>query len=56
MVYSKPGYCQCGCEIWIEYLWTGKAWIPRFLDQNNEEILQCPSCGKDLDEDDMESI
>ena len=29
MINSKLGYCICGYEVWIEYLWNGKEWIQR---------------------------
>ena len=56
MVQDKPGYCRCGYEIWVEYLWTGETWTYRFYDANHQEIDKCPVCGKTLHEDDLESI
>ena len=54
-VYNNVGYCQCGCEIWVEYLLSGNQWIYRFSDQNIQEITHCPNCGKELNEDDLGS-
>jgi len=55
-IYSKVGYCKCGDEIWIEFIPSGDQWIFRFFDLNHNEITKCPSCGKDLKEDDLESM
>ncbi|UCG13125.1 MAG: hypothetical protein JSU72_01120 [Deltaproteobacteria bacterium] len=55
MVYNKLGYCNCGFEVWIEYLWNGKEWTHRFSDLNVQEITQCPDCGEELREDDLEA-
>ncbi len=55
MIYSHDGYCVCGCEVWIEYIRKGNEWVPRFTDQEMNEIQHCPDCGKDLDEDDLAS-
>lgn len=55
MVYSSVGYCQCGHEVWIEYLWDGTEWKHRFSDQNHQETETCPSCGRELREDALES-
>ena len=55
MVYSKPGYCQCGYEIWVEFLWNGQEWIYRFSDVNLQEITQCPDCEALIREDDLDS-
>ena len=51
----KPGYCSCGYEVWIEYLWNGQSWACRFLDIEHREIEHCPDCGQALVEDDLES-
>lgn len=56
MVYSNPGYCQCGYEVWIEFLWNGEEWTHRFHDSENQEITDCPACGRLLREDDLESL
>ncbi len=56
LVYSSPGYCRCGEEVWIEYLWNGKAWGNRFHDAEHGEIDHCPSCGTKLEEEELESI
>jgi transcription elongation factor Elf1 len=56
MVYSSVGYCECGYEVWIEYLWNGKEWYQRFFDVNHHEIETCRECGKELKEDDLESL
>lgn len=56
MVYSSVGYCHCGEEIWIEYLWNGQQWIPRFQDEKHEEISHCPKCGRELEEDELDSL
>gem|GEM_PF-908924 len=56
MVYSYVGYCQCGYEVWIEYLRYGTGWFHRFFDSNHQEISKCPDCGKVLNEDDLESL
>ena len=55
MVNIKPGYCECGYEVWIEYLRQGDEWTCRYLDINHQEILCCPDCDKELVEDDLES-
>lgn len=55
-IYSNPGYCQCGHEIWIEYLPSGNHWIYRFFDLNHREIDECPGCGSVLREDDLASM
>ena len=55
-IYSKVGYCQCGDEIWIEFLPRGNKWICRFFDLNHKDITECPNCGKDLKEDNLESM
>ncbi|MEE8479982.1 MAG: hypothetical protein V3T59_01950 [Desulfobacterales bacterium] len=55
-IYSNVGYCPCGCEIWIEYLSGGNKWICRFFDLNHKEITECPDCGNELKEDELESM
>lgn len=55
MVYSCVGYCKCGHEIWIEYLWNGANWKPRFSDDGHGELEYCPQCGVRLNEDGLES-
>ena len=55
-IYSKVGYCSCGDEIWIEFLPSDNKWIYRFFDQNHNEITECPGCGNELNEDDLESM
>ncbi len=54
-VYSNVGYCQCGCEIWIEYLQSGNKWACRFSDNHIQEITHCSDCGRKLYEEDLES-
>ena len=56
VVYSQAGYCSCGREIWIEYLFDGKRWTTRFQDDTLGEIKECPQCGKVIQEDDLESV
>lgn len=56
MVYSYVGYCRCGYEVWIEYLFDGKGWFHRFFGPNHNEIFRCPDCGRELVEDDLESL
>ena len=56
MVYNQPGYCQCGTEIWVEYLMSGNEWRFRFFGPENEEITQCPTCGLTLEEDKLDSM
>ena len=55
-IYSKVGYCNCGYEIWIEYLPSEFKWIYRFFDMDHNEITECPGCGNELIEDDLESM
>ncbi len=55
MVYSSVGYCECGHEIWIEYLQNGKTWKTRFADDLHAELKHCPRCGRLLEEDALES-
>jgi len=55
-IYSKVGYCKCGDEIWIEFIPSGDQWIFRFFDLNHNEITECPGCGNELIEDDLESM
>lgn len=55
MVYSSVGYCSCGQEIWIEYLHGLQGWRCRFFGADNQQILACPACGRELKEDDLES-
>jgi ssDNA-binding Zn-finger/Zn-ribbon topoisomerase 1 len=56
MVYGYVGYCQCGYEVWIEYLRDGTGWFLRFFDANHQEIYNCPACGRAMTEDDLESL
>ena len=56
MVDSRVGYCPCGREIWIEYLWTGQAFTCRFTDSDGVEVAACPDCGRVIAEDDLESM
>ena len=56
MVYSNPGYCSCGQEIWIEALWNGREWTHRFLTPDHLEVTECPECRRELREDDLESL
>lgn len=53
MVYSGVGYCACGQEIWLEYLRDGLGWRPRFTDVEGRELDRCPSCGRQLKDDDL---
>ena len=55
MIYSAVGYCPCGQEIWIEYLHGANGWNCRFFGADDLEILRCPACGRELDEDDLQS-
>ncbi|MFC1829249.1 hypothetical protein ACFL0O_06535 [Thermodesulfobacteriota bacterium] len=55
-IHSSVGYCNCGQEIWIEYLPIGSKWTCRFFDPNHREIQECPECGNDLKEDELESM
>ena len=55
-IYSKVGYCKCGDEIWIEFLPSGGQWNFRFFDLDHNEITECPGCGNELNEDDLESM
>jgi hypothetical protein len=55
-IYSNAGYCRCGCEIWIEYLLSSNEWFYRYFDLNHKEITACPNCGKEIKEDDLESM
>lgn len=55
MIHSSVGYCACGHEIWIEYIRSGSAWATRFSDDEHSELNRCPSCGRSLTEDDLES-
>lgn len=54
-VYSSVGYCPCGQEVWIEYLRQERGWVPRFSDAEGREISQCPACGRELAEENLES-
>lgn len=56
MIYSQTGYCTCGHEIWIEYLWTGNEWRARFSVEDNAEVANCPQCGALLDIEKLESL
>lgn len=56
MVYNQPGYCQCGTEIWIEYLMSANNWQFRFFGPDNEEITRCPKCDVELDESKLDSM
>jgi RNase P subunit RPR2 len=55
MIYSNVGYCRCGFEVWIEYLWNGNQWRQRFTDQENNELTRCLECGAILSDDTLES-
>ena len=55
-IYSKVGYCNCGYEIWIEFLPSGFKWVYRFFDMDHNEITECSACGNKLNEDDLESM
>lgn len=55
-IQSSVGYCHCGQEIWIEYLPVASKWISRFSDPNFREIQECPNCGDELQEDELESM
>ena len=55
-IYSKVGYCNCGYEIWIEFLPSGFKWIYRFFDFDHNEITECPACGNKITEEDLESM
>ena len=54
VVYGSVGYCVCGEEIWIEYLRRKDGWFPRFSDADGREIVSCPSCGRKLDENELD--
>ncbi len=54
-VYSSVGYCPCGQEVWMEYLRQERGWVPRFSDAEGREISQCPACGRELAEENLES-
>ncbi len=56
VVQSFVGYCQCGNEIWIEYLFDGNEWFQRFFDQELREITRCPVCSTILLEDELASF
>jgi len=56
MIYTHVGYCPCGQEIWIEFLWDGGQWFHRFFGADHREIDCCPNCGQTLHEDDLESL
>ena len=56
MIYSQVGYCQCGQEIWIEHLRDGNEWFQRFFGPDHQEITHCLGCGREINEDDLESI
>jgi len=56
MIYSQTGYCVCGQEIWIEYLWTGAEWRPRFSADELDEVAACPQCGRELDIEELDSL
>jgi hypothetical protein len=51
--YSKVGYCNCGYEIWIEFLPSGFKWIYRFFDMDHNEITECPACGNKITEEEL---
>ena len=55
MIFSNVGYCPCGQEIWIEYLHGAQGWRCRFFGPDEREVERCPSCGRELTEDDLES-
>jgi hypothetical protein len=54
MINSKLGYCSCGYEVWIEYLWNGTEWVQRYFALDLREIVNCPDCGANIEEDDLE--
>jgi hypothetical protein len=56
MIFSSVGYCVCGEQIWLEYLQKDGAWQPRFFSEDHREITHCPSCGRELDEDELDSL
>ena len=49
------GYCQCGREIWLEYVHNGREWVCRYFDEDNQEIRRCPACGVRLEDEELES-
>jgi hypothetical protein len=55
MVHGSVGYCPCGAEIWIEYLYTAGRWQVRFLDENNQAIETCPLCRRRIVEEELAS-
>lgn len=56
MIYSSVGYCRCGQEIYLEYIQAGAGWTPRFSDEDLKEITHCPGCGRELVEDELQSL
>lgn len=56
MVNTNVGYCKCGYEVWVEYLYSEKRWSCRFLDNDHNEITHCPLCNKELIEDELDSM
>ena len=56
MIYSSVGYCACGQEIWIEFLQKDGRWFARFSDDAHQEITLCPACGRELKEDELDSL
>ena len=55
-VYSQASYCQCGKQIWIEYLYGASGWHCRFFDDEHKECVDCPDCGRKLKEEELESV
>ena len=40
-------FCKCGAKVLVEFKWNGLAYIPTFLDINqNKPITHCPQCGE----------
>ncbi len=55
-IQSATGYCPCGAEIYIEYIRDGAGWVCRFSAEGKGEITRCPQCGRELVEDELESL
>jgi hypothetical protein len=54
MMSTAVGYCGCGCEIHVEYIWTDPGFAHRFFTPDQEPIEACPACGRRLDESELE--
>jgi hypothetical protein len=54
-IYSAKGYCNCGYEIWIEFIPTGFQWIYKYFDMEYNGLTECPACGNKINEEDLES-